>query len=136
MASHRILFVDDEDGIAFAIASYFAFSGYRVDRAEGSATARRLLRKTRYSLLIADLDLGEETAAGLKVIDEARSLYPGMPAILLTAYRTPKVDAQARRRKVSAILNKPIPLAELQQIVGQLLTPPAARKHHVKGAGR
>jgi hypothetical protein len=38
---------------------------------------------------------------------------------LLTAYNTPEVEAQAREIGVEALLQKPIPLWELAQLVMQ-----------------
>ena len=58
----RILVVDDEEPILFAIRDYFEPLGWQVDCAQELEEAEALLSHIRYTLLIADLRLSGSTA--------------------------------------------------------------------------
>jgi DNA-binding NtrC family response regulator len=46
---------------------------------------------------------------------------PATQVIILTAYGSPEIQQDARRRGVAAFLHKPTPLPEVEQIVSDLL---------------
>jgi DNA-binding response OmpR family regulator len=123
---HRILVVDDEEPILFALREYFTALGYEVDAAREAEEAESCLARTRYDLVIADLRLcGSHGAQGLDVLTRAREHAPSTRTILLTAYGSPEVEREARHRGVDALLHKPKPLPEVARIVVGLLGTPS-----------
>jgi DNA-binding NtrC family response regulator len=119
--SRRILIVDDEDAIRFAMRDYFTVRGYQVDAARDVAEARVCLDRSVYAAVIADLCLTEmPSAEGLDVAAHARRSAPGTPVILFTAYGSPEVEAEARRHGVLAVLRKPQPLMEVERLIRTL----------------
>jgi DNA-binding response OmpR family regulator len=125
--THRILILDDEEVIVFALREFFTAHGYSVDGARDLAEAQALFGTgERYALVIADLRLGgTQGTEGLEFVALARERRPAIRTILLTAYGSPEVEAEARRRGVDAFLHKPQPLIELAQTVRRLLSVPA-----------
>jgi CheY-like chemotaxis protein len=120
--THRILVVDDEEPILFALREYFTALGYEVDGVREPDEAEALLASIRYDLVIADLRLtGTRGAEGLEILARARERTPRTRTILLTAYGSPEVEREAHRRGIDAFLHKPKPLPEVAQIVGRLL---------------
>ena len=118
----RILIVDDEPSIRVGMRSYFRARGYAVDCAAERVEAEALLAKVPYSCVIADLCLSSGRGPdGLEVVASARSLQPEIPIVILTAYGSPAVEAEARRLGANAFLSKPQSLDELASIVGGLL---------------
>jgi DNA-binding response OmpR family regulator len=118
----RILIVDDEEAVLFGMREYFATLGYEVDCARELAKAQSLLAKISYSLVIADLRLtGPAGLEGLEVISSVRKNCTETPVVLLTAYGTPDLEAEARERGVNAVLYKPKPLREIVQLVDDLI---------------
>ncbi|HTY42419.1 MAG TPA: response regulator [Thermoanaerobaculia bacterium] len=118
----RILIVDDEEPILFAMREYFATKGYAVDCARETQEAEALLAKNRYALAILDLRLsGTPGAEGLDVIASVRARSRETRIILLTAYGSREIEAEARRRGADAFLQKPKPLAEVAQIASTLM---------------
>jgi len=114
--------VDDEEPILFAMREYFATKGYAVDCARETAEAEALLQSNRYALAILDLRLsGTPGAEGLDVIELVRALSPQTRIILLTAYGSREIEAEARRRGADAFLHKPKPLAEVARIASGLM---------------
>jgi len=101
---------------------YFATKGYAVDCARETQEAEALLAKNRYALAILDLRLsGTPGAEGLDVIASVRARSRETRIILLTAYGSREIEAEARRRGADAFLQKPKPLAEVAQIASTLM---------------
>lgn len=118
----RLLVVDDEPAILFALADYLARSGYAVDRARSRTEAEGLLVAASYDLVVVDLRLGvSEPRGGLAVLRRLREHQPGTRAILLTAYGSAEVEAELAAFGAVRLLSKPQPLARLAEEVAGLL---------------
>ena len=122
----RLLIVDDEEAISFAMSDFFSRSGYRVDRARTRGEAEALLAGSEdYDLVIADLRLSiHEPRAGLDLLRLARSRSPLVRMILLTAYGSPEVEAELAAFGDALLLSKPQPLLRIQEEVARLLAAP------------
>jgi DNA-binding response OmpR family regulator len=122
----RILIVDDEETILFALREYFTNFGYQVDCAREIEEAEALLAFVQYQVVMADLRLtGSHGAEGLEIIGYVRERCPWTRIILLTAYGSPEVEAEALRRGADAFLHKPKPLAEVARILVALAGVPS-----------
>ena len=118
----RILIVDDEEPILFAMREYFAMKGYAVDGAREPQEAEALLDENHYALAILDLRLsGTPGAEGLDLIESVRARSSDTRIILLTAYGSREIEAEALRRGADAFLHKPKPLSEVAQIASSLM---------------
>ena len=117
----RLLMLDDEPRILRAMSSYFELQGYAVDHTGERELAEALLVNRDYACLIADLCLTPQGLDGLDVLSLARARCPATRVVILSAYGSPSVEKEARRRGVDAFLHKPRPLAELMGIIGALL---------------
>ncbi len=101
---------------------YFATKGYDVDCARETSEAEALLAAGDYALAILDLRLsGTPGAEGLELIESVRARSPRTRIILLTAYGSREIEAEALRRGADAFLHKPKPLAEVAQIASGLM---------------
>jgi DNA-binding response OmpR family regulator len=122
----RLLLIDDEEPILFALREYFTAYGYDVDCAREMEEAEALLANVPYAAVIADLRLtGSHGAEGLEIIGYVRERCPWTRIIILTAYGSTEVEAEARRRGVDSFLHKPKPLPEVAQIVYALVGSPS-----------
>jgi DNA-binding response OmpR family regulator len=117
----RLLMLDDELPILKAMSTYFELSGYAVDYTAEREEAEALLVNNDYACLIVDLRLTPHGADGLDVLSFARERTPSTRVVILTAYGSPAVEREARRRGVDAFLQKPRPLAEVLSVVGALV---------------
>lgn len=121
-AIQRILVVDDEDSILFAVHRYFVRAGCTVDCAQELEEAEALAAHNRYDLVIADLSLSEHgSTEGLEVLRYVRRAQPRARIILLTAYGSPAIEKEAFRRGCDAFLHKPQPLDEIARIAVELI---------------
>lgn len=113
--------VDDKVTLCFAMREYFKLYNYQVDCAHNVDDATTSLNTSRYSVVIADLDLGgTHDLDGFKVIKMAQERFPETRIIVLTAYGSAEIESAARSLGVSAFLHKPRPLSEIARIVFEL----------------
>jgi len=121
----RLLLIDDEETILFALDRYFSRNGFTVDCARELEEAEALAVCTSYDLVIADLSLTENgSTEGLEILRYIRRTCPAARFILLTAHATALVEHEAMRRGVDAFLHKPRPLAEIARIAATLMEGP------------
>jgi CheY-like chemotaxis protein len=82
----RVLLVDDETLVRATLAASLRGAGHQVLEAEDAGAALRQLATAgdRPDLLVTDLTMPGRTGADL--IRDARLLYPGLPAMLMTGY--------------------------------------------------
>jgi DNA-binding response OmpR family regulator len=119
----RILIVDDEEPIRFAMRQYFEVFDFDVDAAREVDEAEALLDHVRYDVVIADLRLsGTGGNEGLQIVRRARARCPGARIIVLTAYGSPEVEGEASRLGADCLMHKPVPLPDIAQIVFGLLS--------------
>jgi len=118
----RMLVVDDEEAICFALRRYFLTRGFQVDTAQELEEAQALLVNGSYDIVIVDLRLTEtHQAEGLNLLSYLREYSPQTRAILLTAYANRGVSEAAAARGAGRVLKKPVALPELGQAVTALL---------------
>ncbi|MEO8034365.1 MAG: response regulator [Acidobacteriota bacterium] len=120
----RILIVDDEPAILMAVRTYLTTRQYEADVAEDLETAESLLVANDYHAVITDLRLSRrEGSEGLEIIRFVRENLPAAKTVLLTAYGSPKVEAEAKALGVDLYVQKPIALSELERLLRVLLDP-------------
>jgi len=118
----RLLVVDDEAAIRFALSEYFSRLGWTVDSAAEKEEAEALLACKEYAVVIADLRLtGIYGVEGLDIVRWSHHLRPETRVVLLTGNGTPEIEAEARRRGADAFLHKPLPLPQLEAVVASLV---------------
>src|SRR6185503_4033377 len=112
---NRILVVDDERSITFALRQYFLQQGYVVDCACTSEEAVELLAASQYHLAIVDVELrgNKDHSDGINLATYIRDQAPATAVIILSAVET----AEARQRALSAGVHSYVPKpARLSQI--------------------
>jgi len=118
----RLLVVDNEETILFALGRYFKRAGFEVDCARELEEAEALASYTPYDLVIADLSLSADgSTEGLEIVRHVRRYCPGARMIMLTGFATPVIEREAYRRGADVFLRKPRPLAEIANIAAGLM---------------
>lgn len=120
--SRRILIVDDQTGVQFALSDYFSQHGYEADCAGTSEEALTYLRTRKYVLVVSDLRLtGSESTEGLEIVRFVSDHCPGTVVVLLTGYLLPSVEVEARSRGAALVLDKSLGLFDIMPAVFRLL---------------
>jgi DNA-binding response OmpR family regulator len=122
MPGHKILVVDDEPTILFAMKEYLSHGGFIVDCAAEREEAEALIANVLYAAVIADLRiLGSDSGDGLDVVLAARERSRRTRIVLLSGYATPEVESRARAYGADAVLRKPRPLRDIGHCICALL---------------
>jgi two-component system response regulator (stage 0 sporulation protein F) len=113
-----ILVVDDDQQVRTTIVRGLTALGYAVRDAAGGAAALALIAEQKPQLVILDYMMpgmdGAETAREIAKLD------PDIPIIFSTGHAALRVLRQAAGEGAS-ILEKPFTLAELDQLVSEIL---------------
>jgi DNA-binding NtrC family response regulator len=101
---NRILVIDDEDSMRRFLRMLLSNEGYEVQAEESGANGISRLERDSFDLVITDLKM--PGVDGLSVLDSVRSKYPNLPVVILTAYGSEKVAAEAIRRGAFQLVEK------------------------------
>ncbi len=107
----RVLVIDDERTVRLLVERVLTGAGHQVTLAEDGEAGLRALAASRFDLLIADKNL--PGIDGLEVLRLARTHYPELRAILITAFPSPETEQIARTYGVDSYVTKPFGILEL-----------------------
>jgi DNA-binding NtrC family response regulator len=119
MATKPILIVDDEPIVRESIRDWLKDAGYEVATAETGEEALALVEKQDFSVIIMDIRLPGKT--GVTVLKEVKVLKPGIKSIIITAYPSAEMVAEAKKLGVVDYLIKPIAPDDLERLVRETL---------------
>ncbi|MCU0559115.1 MAG: PAS domain S-box protein [Desulfobacterales bacterium] len=119
--SGRILFVDDEPGLAQAAHKMLGILGYQVDTATSPVEALEVFRSdpTGYDLVITDLTMPDMTGTGLA--KELLRMRPDVPVILCTGFSDQVNEEALESMGIDGLLVKPLTIHELALAVRRAL---------------
>jgi DNA-binding NtrC family response regulator len=112
MTGKRILIVDDEVTILSVLKRSLEKleAGYIVSTATDSRSALAQLGEARFDLVVTDYKMAGMD--GLELLQEVRSLQPEARTILMTAYGSDRVRAEAHRLQTYRYMLKPFQIDE------------------------
>ena len=117
-----VLLLDDEESILQPTAAYFRRQGCDVDTAREPEEAEALILHRSYDLAILDLRVNAVGgAAGLEVLREIRRHDEATSVIVLSAYISSEVEAEAWALGADSVVSKPQPLPDLAQLALALI---------------
>jgi CheY-like chemotaxis protein len=95
--------------------------GYEPVGCVGAPQALRVFRANpqRFDAVLTDVIMPE--MSGLELLSELRQVRPGLPAILVSGYGGPDLNAAAAAAGAQAVLTKPLGSAELAQCLAQVM---------------
>jgi two-component system response regulator AtoC len=111
--TRRVLIVDDEALIRWSVAESLEAAGFVTSGAASAAEAIARLGEDAFAVVLLDLRLPDSSDLGL--LRRIRQLAPAARVILMTAYGTPEVLAEARQLGAMQTLSKPF---DMTRIVG------------------
>jgi DNA-binding response OmpR family regulator len=122
VSARSILVVDDDAIVAFATSDYLRGCGFAVTVAETIEQGRAALAAVHHDVLIADLRLvGTDSLDGLDLANLALRQRRVHHAVVVTAWSSTATVTRAAVMGVAAVVNKPVPLAELAALITGLI---------------
>ena len=124
-----VLVVDDEKNMRLSLQTVLKDEGYAARAVESAEAALELLAREEFFMVITDARLGGMT--GYEFLGKIRSRWPDLPALMLTAYATPKLAVEAIKAGAMDYLAKPFAPEELLHAVAR-----CAERHQLSARKR
>lgn len=112
----RVLLVEDEFLIRWSLAEVLGQAGHLVVQASDAADALHALSGDPPPDIVL-LDLRLPDVADFSLLEAIRRDAPGATIVLMTAYGTPEIAADARRLGARLVLNKPFNMQSVERIL-------------------
>jgi len=118
-AKQHVLVVDDDPSVGATISRLVRAAGYEPDYVNSAGAALKRLEgeADRFVAVLSDLHMGGMDGLGLA--ERIATQWPRLPVVLCSGDSGPAPGALEGRQGVAAVLNKPI---RLQQMVDLLLS--------------
>jgi two-component system response regulator AtoC len=116
----RVLIVDDESLIRWSLAETLTDEGYGVLEAADGQGALTALRDTPRPVDVIMLDYRLPDSNGLQLLGKIRALSPASRVVMMTAHGTPEVIAEAVRLGAVCVVNKPIDMRGVVELVSRV----------------
>lgn len=113
----RVLVVDDDSLTRWSLSETLGARGYAVAEAPDAASAISALLSPPPRIAVVLLDVYLPDADDLRVLKALRQMAPDTPVILMTAYGSRELSAEATRLGAFAVLDKPFEL----DVVGPMI---------------
>jgi two-component system, response regulator RegA len=120
MEHEEMLVVDDDAVFCRVLGRALERRGYRVRKAQTLPAARQAIHEAPPACMVLDLRLENESGlyeSGLRLIDEALAVVPGMAIVVLTGFASIATAVEAIKRGARDYLAKP---ADADEIVAVL----------------
>ncbi len=117
--SHKILVVDDEKLIRWALEQHLLKEGYEVATAESAEQGLKLIVEDAPDLLLLDNQLPE--MSGLELLETLHVRGRGPLVIMITAYGIAETAVKAMRLGAYDFITKPFKLDELTVVIKKAL---------------
>jgi two-component system, NtrC family, response regulator PilR len=112
-----VLVVDDEKNMRLSLKTMLSDDGYAVQTAESAEEAQVLMTRETFFMVITDARLGG--MSGYEFLANLHKLWPETPALMITAFATPKLAVEAIKAGAIDYLAKPFAPEELLHAVGR-----------------
>jgi DNA-binding NtrC family response regulator len=113
----RVLVVEDETLIRWALAETLAQGGCTVVEASDAAAAGRELAAASEPFDVVLLDLRLPDSSDLGLLATVRRLTPSSAVVLMTAYGTPEVMKGALEMGAHRVVSKPFDVHGIESVV-------------------
>jgi two-component system, NtrC family, response regulator AtoC len=104
----QILVIDDEANFRRVLAGHLALDGYEVHEAESVAAGIAYLQEHYIDLVLTDLKMGDDSAAGMEVLQASLRDDPSRPVMMITGNATFSNAVEATKLGAFDYLAKPI----------------------------
>lgn len=117
----RVLIVDDEVLMVRTLCDILEMHGWDVHGVHAGEEALECLETRTFDIVLMDVRMGGMT--GVDALRVIREEHPGLPVMLMTAYSTAELLAEAERQGAVRILSKPLAIKGLLEMLDTITEP-------------
>jgi len=114
-----ILIVDDEKNYLVVLEALLGPEGYEILTTDNAPDALRQVREADLDLVITDMKMPKMN--GMELLEEAKSIKPDLPVIIMTAYGTIELAVEAMKKHAYDYITKPFQNEQLKLTVKKAL---------------
>ena len=114
-----VLIVDDEPLIRWSLAETLSDHGYGVLEAADGQGAVEAIKDSARPVDVIMLDLRLPDSNDLQLLRRIRALSPRSRVVMMTAYGTPEVAAEALQLGAFCVVSKPLEMQEVADLVSR-----------------
>ncbi|MGD8881544.1 MAG: response regulator [Desulfobacterales bacterium] len=104
--AERILVIDDELDMLMLLRMIIEENtAWEVETTNNPSEGLKMVMENDYNLVIADLKM--PGMDGMEVFEELKEMKPDIPVIIITAYGSLEIAAEARHKGVADFITKP-----------------------------
>jgi DNA-binding NtrC family response regulator len=118
----KILLIDDDEWIRDAMTLFFEAEGCQIKAIETGEEALVEIRQRNYDIVICDYKL--PGMDGLQLLKEVQKLKPDTKTILITAYKTDALLAEAKQMGIDDFIPKPFTSETIEASLSRLTSKP------------
>jgi len=125
-AGHRVLFMDDDEGICDIVSVFLRSLGYRVEVAKDGGRAIEQYRKAvqegdPFRVVVLDLSV-KAGMGGIETLQELKAVDPGVKAVITTGFTGDPICSSYRGYGFVAVLPKPFEVRELDGVLRETIS--------------
>jgi DNA-binding NtrC family response regulator len=113
----RILVVEDERLIRWAVGEALTMNGHTVIGAENAASARRFVKQADEPFDVILLDYRLPDSKDFQLLDDLTRLRPASPVVMMSADADPSLTSAALTHGARRVIDKPFDLAALDSVL-------------------
>ena len=128
--SHRVLVVDDEQGIRAALGQLLEYEGYEVRTASGAAEGIATYEQWRPNLVFLDVKMAG--LDGLDALRRLRQIDPSAVVVMISGHATIKTAVEATQLGAYDILEKPLDTDRILVTIRNAISQSNLREENVR----
>lgn len=117
----HILYVDDDESMAFLVCRWLERTGYRVTTSRSAVHALQLLDAHEQTFVMCISDYNMAGMSGLELAKEIKCRWPLLPVAIASGYISDELRQQAPEAGVEELIYKPDSVEELCLTIERLL---------------
>ena len=115
----RVLIIEDETLIRWAVAETLTDAGHTVLQATDAASALQAIGQTSEPIDVVLLDFRLPDSDDLSLVERIRRHTPSSAIVMMTAFGTPQMTADAKRLGVYEVIAKPFDVGSLAELLAE-----------------
>ena len=118
---HKLLIIEDNEDVLKTLSKFFKARKYEVIIASNGLDGLKIIETlgNEFDLIITDLIM--PNISGVGIISIVKEKYPQLPVVAITGWGE-HPEALAREANADIVLEKPIELVKLDQIISDLIS--------------
>ncbi|MFF3923702.1 response regulator [Paenibacillus lactis] len=118
-SKHKVLIVDDQNGIRILLVEVFSSEGYETFQAANGKAALEIVKLHAPDLVLLDMKI--PGMDGLEILKHIKQMNPDIKVIMMTAYGELDMIKEATDLGVLMHFTKPFDIDEMRQAVNMQL---------------